>query len=125
MSSCVPFAGTERKMIGVAQYHFCAGLLELSDFDSFDGAEGADGHKRGQFDGAVSRLESPSPCTAVVVLVNECVHGNVELSRSTGGIVLFAQLGFSQKVLTGQKQKNVLRVFLFQSRCPRVFDAGK
>jgi hypothetical protein len=72
------FAGTERKMIGIAQYHFGTGLLELSNFDSFDSAERSDGHKRGQFDRAVCRMQSSPPGLAVSVLMNECVHGNLK-----------------------------------------------
>jgi len=63
-------------MIGVAENHLGTGLLELTNFDSFHGAEGSDGHKGRQLDCPVSRLKSSSACAAVAVLVNECVYGN-------------------------------------------------
>jgi len=73
------FTGSKRKMIGITQNHFGTSLFELSDFDPFDGSERSDGHKRREFDGSVSRLESPSPGVAAIVLMDECVHGRLKL----------------------------------------------
>ncbi len=51
------FAGAEGEVIGVGQDHLGAGAAQAVGVDALDGALSAHGHKRGQVDLSVGRVE--------------------------------------------------------------------